>query len=160
MQNVAHLPAQQYNAHAQFNAYGIVNQDPVAAAAAAAAASTQQHHVAAGVPTMQQPSHLQQQQPLDPNNPHHLGMAKLNELRECVDDISKDAGKFFEKGNKAAGVRARKKLQLLKTLSQELRVNIQKCKADLAAANAMNAQQTTDEPTDQHHVDDGQPLAE
>lgn len=51
-----------------------------------------------------------------------------------MQDLSRDANKFFEKGNKAAGVRARKKLQQLKSLSQELRVNIQKCKAELASA--------------------------
>lgn len=70
---------------------------------------------------------------LDPDNALHVGVAKLNELRECVDDVSKDAAKFFDKGNKAAGVRARKKLQMLKSLAQDLRVNIQKCKAELAA---------------------------
>lgn len=73
---------------------------------------------------------------LDPDNALHVGVAKLNELRECVDDVSKDAAKFFDKGNKAAGVRARKKLQMLKSLAQDLRVNIQKCKAELAAGGA------------------------
>lgn len=72
-------------------------------------------------------------QQLDPDNVLHVGVAKLNELRECVDDVSKDAAKFFDKGNKAAGVRARKKLQTLKALAQDLRVSIQKCKAELAA---------------------------
>lgn len=61
------------------------------------------------------------------------GQQKLMELRECVETVNKDASKFFEKGNKAAGVRARKHLQELKTIAQELRVLIQKCKSEAAA---------------------------
>ena len=36
--------------------------------------------------------------------------------------------KFYEKGNKAAGTRARKQLQDLKKLSQEIRLEIQDMK--------------------------------
>lgn len=36
--------------------------------------------------------------------------------------------KFFDKGNKTAGTRARKHLQDLKTLAQEIRVQIQDSK--------------------------------
>lgn len=60
------------------------------------------------------------------------GQAKLLELRECVETVNKDASKFFEKGNKAAGVRARKYLQQLKLIAQELRVLIQQCKSEAA----------------------------
>lgn len=48
-----------------------------------------------------------------------------------MDAVSKDSTKFFEKGNKAAGTRARKNLQELKKLAQELRVAIQDTKATM-----------------------------
>lgn len=42
---------------------------------------------------------------------------------------------FIGPGNKAAGVRARKSLQTLKKLAQELRVSIQRCKSEGAIGN-------------------------
>lgn len=69
-------------------------------------------------------------------------MDKITQLKECVDKITKDAYKFFEKNNKAAGVRTRKKLQKCKRYAQEIRNLIQKSKQELvqkktaAAANA------------------------
>jgi hypothetical protein len=96
--------------------------------------------VGAGAPLAQMPMAPATHPGFDPDNPKHAGLAKLAELRECVDDVSKDSLKFFEKGNKAAGVRARKKLQTLKALAQELRINIQKCKAELAAAGPASGQ--------------------
>lgn len=63
-------------------------------------------------------------------------MEKLAQLKETVDTIGKDSSKFFEKGNKAAGTRARKNLQELKKLAQELRVAIQDAKAGMAAGGA------------------------
>ncbi|PXF43425.1 hypothetical protein BWQ96_06815 [Gracilariopsis chorda] len=59
-------------------------------------------------------------------------MEKLQQLKEVMDAVSKDSTKFFEKGNKAAGTRARKNLQELKKLAQELRVAIQDTKANMA----------------------------
>lgn len=44
-------------------------------------------------------------------------------------------------GNKAAGVRARKALQDLKTLAQELRVAIQRCKTETAHARILERNQ-------------------
>lgn len=55
-------------------------------------------------------------------------MDKYNELARCVENIEKDASKFFVNGNKAAGTRARKHLQELKQLAQDLRVIIQDTK--------------------------------
>nr|UXY87345.1 histone H1 [Cryptomonas sp.] len=69
-------------------------------------------------------------------------MEKITVLKDCVDKIAKDAYKFFEKNNKAAGVRARKKLQKCKKCAQEIRNLIQKSKQEhvqrkaAAAANA------------------------
>jgi hypothetical protein len=51
-------------------------------------------------------------------------MEKLNELNDLIVAIKADAEKFFEKGTKAAGVRARKGLQEVKRIAQELRKDI------------------------------------
>lgn len=61
-------------------------------------------------------------------------MDKLQHLKEVMDAVSKDSTKFFEKGNKAAGTRARKNLQELKKLAQELRVAIQDTKANMTTS--------------------------
>jgi hypothetical protein len=70
-------------------------------------------------------------------------MEKIIELKECVEKISKEAHKFFEKNNRISGVRARKHLQKCKKLAQEIRIRIQKSKqeqvqkkAAVAAASA------------------------
>lgn len=57
-------------------------------------------------------------------------MEKVLELRSCVDSLSKDSHKFFQRNNKAAGVRARKKLQKCKKLAQEIRIMIQRKKQE------------------------------
>lgn len=52
-------------------------------------------------------------------------MDKFEELKELVMSTEADARAFYEKGNKAAGTRVRKGMQELKTLAQEIRVDIQ-----------------------------------
>lgn len=61
-------------------------------------------------------------------------MEKYSELARCVENIEKDASKFFVNGNKAAGTRARKHLQELKQLAQDLRVIIQDTKNEKTRA--------------------------
>ena len=51
-------------------------------------------------------------------------MEKFDELKTLVNNLEEDAIKFYEKGNKAAGVRLRKGLQEIKTLSQYLRQDV------------------------------------
>lgn len=51
-------------------------------------------------------------------------MEKFNELRDLIASLEEDTQKFFDKGNKAAGVRVRKGLQEVKSVAQELRVEI------------------------------------
>ena len=63
-------------------------------------------------------------------------MDRITALKECVDKVAKDAYKFFEKNNKAAGVRARKKLQKCKKYAQELRNLIQKSKHEYVQKKA------------------------
>jgi hypothetical protein len=51
-------------------------------------------------------------------------MEKFEELKTLITSIEDDASKFYEKGNKAAGVRLRKGLQDIRTLSQVLRQDV------------------------------------
>jgi|TARA_R110000868_G_scaffold378796_1_gene644404 hypothetical protein len=51
-------------------------------------------------------------------------MEKFEELKTLITSIEDDASKFYEKGNKAAGVRLRKGLQEIRTLSQTLRQDV------------------------------------
>lgn len=51
-------------------------------------------------------------------------MEKFQELKALIASIEEDASKFYEKGNKAAGVRLRKGLQEIRTLSQALRQDV------------------------------------
>jgi len=52
-------------------------------------------------------------------------MSRREQLKSMVADLEGDMVKFYEKGNKTAGTRARKKLQEIKKLSQEIRLEIQ-----------------------------------
>jgi hypothetical protein len=51
-------------------------------------------------------------------------MEKFEELKTLIASLEDDAAKFYDKGNKAAGVRLRKGLQDIKTLSQALRQDV------------------------------------
>ncbi|WP_234571929.1 histone H1 [Rhodohalobacter sp. 614A] len=55
-------------------------------------------------------------------------MSRKEELNQLISELEPDIDKFYEKGNKAAGTRARKKLQEIKKLSQEVRLEIQDMK--------------------------------
>tara|TARA_B100000575_G_scaffold294670_2_gene312979 strand:- start:5919 stop:6095 length:177 start_codon:yes stop_codon:yes gene_type:complete len=52
-------------------------------------------------------------------------MSRVSDLHTLVDSVSSEMEKFYEKGNKAAGTRARKGLQDLKKLAQDIRLEIQ-----------------------------------
>ena len=51
-------------------------------------------------------------------------METLTKLKELVESLSVDTGKFFENTNKRAGIRARKTAQQIKNLCQDLRKEI------------------------------------
>lgn len=51
-------------------------------------------------------------------------MDKFNDLKNLIAGLEEDAVKFYEKNNKAAGVRLRKGLQDIKTQSQVLRQDV------------------------------------
>tara|TARA_R110002051_G_scaffold200246_1_gene267162 strand:- start:3082 stop:3255 length:174 start_codon:yes stop_codon:yes gene_type:complete len=51
-------------------------------------------------------------------------METLNKIKELVENLSVDTTKFFDNGNKSAGIRARKSAQQVKNLCQGLRKEI------------------------------------
>jgi ABC-type Zn uptake system ZnuABC Zn-binding protein ZnuA len=53
---------------------------------------------------------------------------RYSQLNDVLDDTEEDLMKFYEKGNKAAGTRARKSLMELKKLAHEIRQEIQDIK--------------------------------
>ena len=55
-------------------------------------------------------------------------MNRIEQIRSMIAELEGDMNKFYEKGNKAAGTRARKQLQELKKVSQEIRLEIQDMK--------------------------------
>ena len=55
-------------------------------------------------------------------------MNRIEQVRSLISDLEPDMEKFYEKGNKAAGTRARKTLQDIKKVAQEIRLEIQEWK--------------------------------
>lgn len=51
-------------------------------------------------------------------------MENFNELKAMIAGMEEDVTKFYEKGNKTAGVRVRKALQDVKTLAQTMRQEV------------------------------------
>jgi hypothetical protein len=56
----------------------------------------------------------------------------LNRFKELVSEFETDYLKFTEKGNKAAGTRARKALQEIRNLSKDIRTEISSAKKTTA----------------------------
>lgn len=54
-------------------------------------------------------------------------LQKVEQIQSLLDQVKVDAEKF-EKGNSAAGTRVRKSLQEIKTLSQNLRLQVTEVK--------------------------------
>lgn len=55
-------------------------------------------------------------------------MSRIEQVKSLVDTLEPDLIKFYDKGNKAAGTRARKTLQEMKKVAQEIRLEIQRMK--------------------------------
>jgi len=55
-------------------------------------------------------------------------MNRFNELKELLLSLEGDFVKFYDKENQAAGTRVRKGMQDLKTLAQEIRLEVQDVK--------------------------------
>jgi hypothetical protein len=56
-------------------------------------------------------------------------MNRFSEIKVLIDSLEGDMEKFYDKGNKTAGTRARKTLQDIKKLAQDIRVDIQNKKS-------------------------------
>jgi hypothetical protein len=57
----------------------------------------------------------------------------LNKLKEFMSEFESDYARFTEKGNKAAGTRARKALQEIRNLAKDIRTEISDSKKQKAA---------------------------
>lgn len=55
-------------------------------------------------------------------------MNRIEQMQSLIAELEPEMNKFYEKGNKAAGTRARKQLQEIKKVSQEIRIEIQDMK--------------------------------
>ena len=55
-------------------------------------------------------------------------MKRFEELSTLINGLQDDFGKFYDKGNKAAGTRVRKGMQELKNWAQEVRKEITEIK--------------------------------
>ncbi len=55
-------------------------------------------------------------------------MKKFEELKTLVASVEEDIDKFYNKQNGAAGTRLRKAMQDLKSLAQEIRMEVQETK--------------------------------
>ena len=55
-------------------------------------------------------------------------MEIYNKIVALIEVAKEDIDKFYVKGNKSAGTRVRKHMQDLKTLAQELRLDVQNSK--------------------------------
>jgi hypothetical protein len=51
-------------------------------------------------------------------------MDVFNRLKQAVEEAELDAAKFYDKTNKAAGVRLRKAMQEIKKLAQDVRADV------------------------------------
>ena len=60
-------------------------------------------------------------------------MELFNEIKQIVDEAEKDAIKFYERGNKTAGIRLRKAMQEIKGLAQNLRLEVNQIRLDREA---------------------------
>ena len=55
---------------------------------------------------------------------------RYQELKDLVESFEQDFSKFYEKQNKAAGVRVRKHMQELRQFAQDIRSEVQTLKSD------------------------------
>lgn len=52
-------------------------------------------------------------------------MNKFEQIKALVSSLEEDVTKFYDKANAAAGTRVRKGMQDLKTLAQDIRIEVQ-----------------------------------
>jgi len=57
-------------------------------------------------------------------------MDKIEQLEVLLSEARVEATKFYEKGNNSAGSRLRQKMQAIKVICQEVRVDVSEIKKD------------------------------
>ncbi len=57
-----------------------------------------------------------------------MSLSRVADMKNLLTQLEEEYKKFEEKGNQVAGTRARKILQDIKTMAQELRLEIQEAK--------------------------------
>ncbi len=73
-------------------------------------------------------------------------MNRFQQIKEIIDRVEEDFGKFYEKNNKAAGTRIRKAMQELKNLATDIRKEVQNMKnAENAPAETPQKEETKKE---------------
>lgn len=70
-------------------------------------------------------------------------MNRYSEIKQIVDSLEEDFGKFYEKDNKAAGTRIRKGMQELKNLTTVIRKEVQAIKNEATAETKATASKET-----------------
>jgi hypothetical protein len=63
-------------------------------------------------------------------------MEKFEELKHLIETLTEDVNKFYHKGNSTAGTRVRQGMQTIKSLAQEIRVEVSETKKDKKTKNA------------------------
>lgn len=66
-------------------------------------------------------------------------MKRFDEIRDLIMSLEGDFEKFYDKGNQAAGTRVRQGMQKLKTVAQDIRVEVQNQKNASEAPKAAPA---------------------
>lgn len=72
-------------------------------------------------------------------------MNRFQQIKEIIDRVEEDFGKFYEKNNKAAGTRIRKAMQELKNLATEIRKEVQNMKNAEEASKETSKEETKKE---------------
>jgi hypothetical protein len=62
------------------------------------------------------------------DNINYTLMSRFEQVKKLVMDLEGDFDKFYDKKNQAAGTRIRKGMQDLKTLAQDIRLEVQDIK--------------------------------
>ena len=73
-------------------------------------------------------THAEMQNVFHKPSPTNWRFCRIDQVKTLMATLEADMDKFYNKGNKAAGTRARKSLQDLKKLAQEIRIEIQNMK--------------------------------
>ena len=61
-------------------------------------------------------------------------MNRFKEVKDLVDSLEDDFGRFYDHNNQSAGTRVRGGMQQLKTLAQDIRTQVQDIKNEKAKA--------------------------